>query len=426
MNNTLNIKFLGGTRQIGKSATLIEYDDTKLVLDYGIDPHKEGVDFPLEVEDIDFVLLSHAHIDHSGGIPSLYLQGSPTLVTTPPTLELAKMLSYDSLKLSREHLPFDQIEIKEMAQNTRLVQYNESITLKENTKAKFLNNGHIPGSSSIILNINGKKIWYCVGFNQSDTQLLNGAQIPENIKDIDVVIMESTYCQEERPKRTEIEKNLIENTRRVIDQNGKVLIPAFAVGRSQEVISILDSYNFKGRVSIDGMAKRASKIFLRNPSFLKDADQLFESLRKVTRIENRKERKRFISKPGVMVTPAGMLQGGWVRWYLKEVYGNPNDALYFVSFQVPGTLGHRLLNGGKFRWNGEEREVKAEVKQFHLSSHSDRSQLLEVLEMLKDDAKLYLIHGEEEDQLKFAEELRDKYEFSVFVPKEGDLTSLSP
>lgn len=425
MKDNVKMKFLGGTRQIGSSSFLLEVEGKKILFDYGIDPHKGKVDFPLEVEDVDFVLLSHAHIDHSGGIPSLYLRDTPTLVTTPVTLELTKLLSYDTLKLSRDHLPFDRLEVKEMAENTKLVNYDQPVSLGKDINVTFLNSGHIPGSASILLNANGKKLWYAVGFNRSRSKLLEKATMPEEVEDIDIVVMESTYAQEDRPKREEIEKELIKHSKKVLNRQGKVLIPAFAVGRSQEVISILDTYDFNGRISLDGMAKTASKIFLRNPSFLRDPDGLYNALREVKWIDNKNDRKKFISHPGVSVTPAGMLQGGWVRWYLKEVYNNSKDALFFVSFQVPGTLGHRLLNGGKFRWNGEEKEVKAEVKQFHLSSHSDHSQLLEVIKQFGKDTKMYLVHGEEKDQLKFAEEVRESFELPVFVPKQGDLFSFS-
>lgn len=317
MKDNVKMKFLGGTRQIGSSSFLLEVEGKKILFDYGIDPHKGKVDFPLEVEDVDYVLLSHAHIDHSGGIPSLYLRDTPTLVTTPVTLELTKLLSYDTLKLSRDHLPFDRLEVKEIVENTKLVNYDQPVSLGKDINVTFLNSGHIPGSATILLNVEGKKIWYAVGFNRSTSQLLEGATIPKEIKDIDIVVMESTYAQENRPKREEIEKDLIKHSKNVLNRQGKVLIPAFAVGRSQEVISILDSYDFNGRISLDGMAKTASKIFLRNPSFLRDPDGLNNALREVKWIDNKNDRKKFISNPGVSVTPAGMLQGGWVRWYLK-------------------------------------------------------------------------------------------------------------
>lgn len=424
MKEDLTMKFLGGVRQIGCSSVLLKANGRKFVFDYGIDPSKEGVDFPLEVKDPDYVLLSHAHIDHSGAIPSFYLRSSPTVITTPLTLELAKILHYDSLKLSREHLPHDRLEIKEMVENSKLVRYGDTIELGDGTSVRFLNSGHIPGSASILFNIKGMKIWYVVGFNRTETHLLEGAKIPEEIHDIDVVIMESTYAQEERPPRGKIEKNLLNHLQTVIDRRGRALVPAFAIGRSQEVVSLLDAYGFNGRVSLDGMAKRASEIFLQNPSFLKDPDQFFDAIRNVRWIENKGERKRFISQPGVMVTPAGMLQGGWVRWYLKEIFGNEKDALYFVSFQVPNTLGHRLLNGGDFYWQGEQKEVKAEVKQFHLSSHADRTELLEVLGKLSKDTKLFLVHGEEEDQLDFAKEIREKHGLNIYVPEQGDIVKL--
>lgn len=424
MNKKTKIKFLGGARRIGCSSLLVKSNRKKFVFDYGIDPHKGKVEFPLEVRDVDFVLLSHAHIDHSGAIPSFYLRESPTLVTTPPTLELTKLLSYDTLKLSRDHLPFDRLEVREMAQNARLVKYEEEVSLTEGVKVKFLNSGHIPGSASILLESNGRTLWYVVGFNRSNSQLLKRAKLPENIEDVDIVIMESTYAQEERPPRRTIESALLNHVRSTIDRNGTVLIPAFAVGRSQEVVSILDSFGFKSRVALDGMAKRASELFIRNPSFLRNPDTFFDAIRKVKWIESVGERKQFLSHPGVIVTPAGMLQGGWVKWYLKEIFEDAKDALYFVSFQVPGTLGHRLLNNGTLRWNGEKKEVKAEVKQFHLSSHSDHSQLIEVIEQLSGDTRLFLVHGEEEDQLKFADEIREGYGLSVKVPKQGDVFSI--
>lgn len=238
--------------------------------------------------------------------------------------------------------------------------------------------------------------------------------------EVDIIITESTYALRDHPPRKHEERRLIEACREVVERGGIALIPAFSVGRSQEVLCIFRKYNFEGRVVLDGMARHASRILLQHPEAVKDYNLLVEALKRVKWIQDASERFEVISSSGVVVSPAGMLVGGSADWYLKYIYNDPACALFYVSYQVKGTPGREILETRKIRIGGKEKEVKAEIRYFELSSHSGRTELLSMLLRLCDGAKVFTVHGDEESTIALANELREVYGVDAYCPAPGD------
>jgi len=419
----LRIRLLGGARKIGASAILLDTGKYKILLDYGSSPSKNP-DFPLPVSpyEIDAIILSHAHIDHSGAIPILYRGAKgPLLITTPLTLELSDLLINDMIKINGDKLPFTKREVQKMMEHALPIHYNEPIELFDGIVVTLRNAGHVPGSASIEIEIDGKKIWYTGDINLTDTRLLESGDV---VRDADYVIMESTYAYKDHPNRKQEEKRFYSTVKELVEDGYTVLIPSFAVGRSQEVMCILWHYGFDGRTALDGMAQTATSIFLSYPEYLRDYLELKYSARHVKWMRSKGQRRKMLKRPGAVISPAGMFSGGWSEWYLKQIYGRENAAIIFVSYQVPGTVGRKILDEKKVVIRGKEREVKARVEFFELSSHSGRSQLFDIVSSLKNPEKIIIVHGEDQVAEAFANEIYENHGIDAIAPHVGDIIYL--
>jgi putative mRNA 3-end processing factor len=215
----------------------------------------------------DLIIVSHAHLDHSGFSPFYYKFSPIPSIGTYPTLELTELLLKDFLKVNRrkhEKVPFRDKEIRKFARNFVVVNYDEEFAFGDSI-IKFYDAGHIPGSCMIELNFDGKKLLYTGDFKLTPTYLHKGAQLHE----CDILIIESTYANREHPPRSEVEKRLKEEIQETISKGGNVLMPTFAVGRAQEMLFVLDSLGFSDIVYLDGMAKDATQIVLLEGILLK-------------------------------------------------------------------------------------------------------------------------------------------------------------
>ncbi len=425
MKKEVTLRFLGGARKVGCSAILVECEEGRILLDYGATPSKK-IEWPLpcDVVHLDAVILTHAHIDHSGAIPLLFNFSEVPVIMTPATLDLTELLIYDMFNVAREPMPFSKREVKLMRNNAILLNPNTWYNINDRIRVKLLDAGHIPGSASILLDIDGVRIWYTGDINTRETQLLRPADT--EIGHVDVIITESTYALRDHPPRKREERKLIEATKEVLERGGVVLIPAFSVGRSQEVLCIFRKYGFDGRVVLDGMARHASRILLQHPEAVKDYNLLVEALKSVKWIQDANERYKVISSPSVIVSPAGMLVGGSADWYLKYIYNDPTSALFYVSYQVKGTPGREILETKKIRIGGKEKEVKAEIRYFELSSHSGRTELLSMLTKVCNGATVFTVHGDEESTIGLANELREIYGIEAYCPAPGDKFRVCP
>ncbi len=420
--NNIRLSFLGGCGEVGRVAIKIELKDKALLLDYGVALSEDGPKFPYHVRprEITSIVLSHAHLDHSGALPYLFSSGiSIPIYTTSLTAKLSRLLLDDFLHISGYHLPFEEQEIKLCLNSVRAIRYSRSITI-EDVSIRAINAGHIPGSIMTLIETPRSNILFTGDFNLVKTQLLNPATLSKvDFSKIDIVIMESTYANVDHPERQKLEKEFVEKCREVVDRGGIVLVPAFAVGRSQEILCVLRRYNFEYPIVLDGMARQASRILLSFPEFVRDYKLFKSALSYATWITGWSERRRALKSPGVIVTPAGMLKGGAALYYLYKIYKDPRNAVFLVSYQIEGTPGRELLETHKFRFKDTLEEVKAEVKWFDFSAHCGRKELFKFLSLLKPGTKVFIIHGEQEAIKQFAMDINETFDLEVIVPKMG-------
>ncbi|MEM3608882.1 MAG: MBL fold metallo-hydrolase, partial [Candidatus Bathyarchaeia archaeon] len=236
----LKIRFLGGTHEVGRIAIAVSTEKTQVLLDYGVMlNHEPG--FPMHVppKDVDALVLTHSHLDHTGAAPIFYVHDKKPLYTNKLNLELTQLLISDFIHLSGYYLPFEYLELRSMARSLKHVDFGAEEEIGD-IKLQFFNAGHIPGSAQIIAEADGKRVLYTGDFNTINTRLLKGAKM--DYGNLDAVIIESTYADEDHTERLELEKRLVNETTDIVERGGTVLIPAFGVGRSQEIACVLAAH----------------------------------------------------------------------------------------------------------------------------------------------------------------------------------------
>jgi len=419
----VRITILGAGREIGRSAILISVSNTVILLDYGVLMKDKQPDFPSHVppKDLDVIVLTHAHLDHSGALPMLYVSEKKPIYMTKLTAELVDILIRDLLRLSSYFLPYEVLELRSMLSNVLPVNYGDEVQVKE-VRIKFFDAGHIPGSLMVLIEAEGKRVLYTGDFNVIPTRLLKAARI--DLPELDAVITEATYVDVDHPDRGELEERFVSDATEVVEGGGIVLVPAFSVGRSQEMLCVLAAHYFGYDVYLDGMAREVSRIFLKYPDFFRDYGLLERAIRSTLFIGSRADRRKACSKPGVIVTPAGMLKGGPAVHYMNRLAKDERNAIFLVSYQVPGTPGHNLLNTGKYAFGNRLEKVKALVKWYDFSSHLDKTRLLNFLNSLKGGPKVFMIHGEGAACEAFAKDVVEKTGLEVKSPINGESFNL--
>jgi len=408
--------FLGGAGEIGRSAIMVKADDTRILLDYGV-ALNDVPEFPLHVapRDIDGVIVTHAHLDHSGATPILYAgRGRVKIYTTSLTFETMRILLEDFIKLSGYYLPFEFSQIDDMAESYVEAFYNEVFRIGS-FEVEFRRAGHIPGSFQVVLNAD-KTLVYTSDFASVDSRLLKGADL--KLQDADAVIVESTYACENHPPRRMLEAEFIRSVNEVVEDGGVVLIPAFSVGRSQEVLCILAEYGVNHPIYIDGMAVRVLDKYLENRDFI-DGYELLEKASRKALVVGNSMRRKILRSPCIIISPAGMLKGGPALKYAWRLADNSKAAIFLVSFQIPGTPGEKLLRERRIERGGVIKNVNARVEQYRFSSHSDMDQLHSLLKSLNPNAKVFTVHGENGNCSLLAEWARRELNLQAVAPDVG-------
>ena len=415
----MEIKVLGAAGEVGRSAFQVNCDGTNFLLDYGVmfgKPRGAPPTYPLHVKprDIDSVIITHAHLDHSGCVPSLFVSGNCNVYGTAPTFDLSKLLIQDMIKIEKNSHSFGIPEIDNMMQKSKIIGFKEKIT-RGNASFELRSSGHVIGGSTVLVESNNKKLFYTGDINLRGSRLLPPADM--DIGEVDMVITESTYSQQNQMPRNESEKGLIDFANEVIDRKGTLFIPSFSVERSQEVASVLINSGFKHKIIMDGMALKVNEVLLRYPEYLRNPEIFKNVIDKVVAVRDHNERKKALKEPCVVISPAGMLVGGNAVYYLQELSFSDKNGIALVSYQGEGTPGKKLLDTGKVQTRGKDLNVKAEVKQFQFSGHADRDSLFEMIKNLKGNPKIMTVHGDDESCTRFAEEIHEKFGFEAHAAK---------
>ncbi len=407
----MEIKVLGAAGEVGRSAFQVNCDGVNFLLDYGVmfgKPKGSPPTYPLHVKprDIDSVIITHAHLDHSGCVPSLFVSGNCNVYATPPTFELSQLLIEDMLKIEKNFHSFGVPEVNNMMSRAKKIGFKERITRGDAT-FELRSSGHVLGGSTVLLESKGKRMFYTGDINLKGSRMLPPADL--DIENIDLLITESTYSQSNQMPRHEAERGLIEFANEIMDRKGILFIPSFSVERSQEIACVLKNANFKHRIIMDGMALKVNDIILQHPEYQKEPKTFKEVIDKVVAINDHKDRKNVLSEPCVVISPAGMLVGGNAVYYLQKLAFDERNGIALVSYQGEGTPGKKLLETGKISTRGKDLNVIAQVKQFEFSGHADRDSLFEMIKNVKGNPKVLTVHGDNQSCVKFAEEIHEKF-----------------
>jgi putative mRNA 3-end processing factor len=361
--------------------------------------------------------LSHSHLDHSGAIPIFYIQGKRPMYANKVTSELSQLLISDFIHLSSYYLPFEYLELKSMMQNSKHLDFNTEQKVGD-MSFQFKNAGHIPGSVQTLVEAEGRRVLYTGDFNLTDTRLLQGAKM--DYGDLDAVMIESTYANEDHTGRPELERRFVDACTEVVEKGGTVLVPAFGVGRAQELACVLAAHHFEYPVTLDGMAREVSRIMMSYPQFLRDERAFADAIHSAEWVEGWRDRRRAAKMPGVIISPAGMLKGGPAVFYISKIGKRSDNAVFLVSYQIPGTPGKELLEKGICVIDGKMRKIKARVEHFDFSSHCGASELKEALKRLGGKPKIYVVHGAEGNCELLARWARSELGLDAVAPRTGE------
>jgi KH/beta-lactamase-domain protein len=435
---------LGGFREVGRSCMLVQTPHSNILMDCGADPGSDNppcFDVPeFDLEKLDAICLSHAHIDHCAYVPYLYEKGySGPLYCTAPTRDLMVLLCLDYIDVCQKNgktPPYPKKAVEKTVKHTITLDFGEVSDITPDTRLTFQPSGHLLGSSLVHLHIgNGlHNILYTGDFRFGPSRLLEPAW--PQFQRIETLIMESTYglASDVLPKRDEIELEVMDVINKTMERGGKVLIPSFAVERAQELMSILAYHKFDKPVYVDGMIWDATAIHTAYPEYLSKGLQreifhrgnnpfLSDTFKRVVP----KERRAIIdsSEPAVIISTSGMLVGGPVLEYLKGMAENEKNTLLFIGYQGEGTLGRRIQKGWKEvpisadRGRTRGLEMKMNVETVHgLTGHSGRNQLVGYVGKLTSKPERIIVdHGENRKCVELARDLHRMFRCDTIVPR---------
>ena len=448
----VTIKTLGAFQEVGRSSLLVETAESKVLLDCGIHPGSRNTwdAYPrldwadISPNDIDAIVISHAHLDHMGFLPAMYKFGyDGPVYCTEPTLPLMTLLQNDFVKIAQiegGRLVYDQKDIRDMIQHSITLPYGMVTDISPDIKLVFNNAGHILGSATVHLHIGegAHNIVYTGDYKYGRTQLFDSATW--NYPRVETLITESTYGAKEdiMPVREEVEMNFVNAINGILKGGGKVLIPIPAVGRAQEILLVIDQYMrnkilVEAPVFTEGMISEATAIHV---SY---ADYLSRELRTkileegvnpfvseyFTEVEHPTDREEaYREGPAIIMATSGMLEGGPVLDYFENLAPSDKNKILFVSYQVQGTIGRRVLDGGSqaslMDQNGKIKivDVKCAVQKIDgFSGHSDYNQIIRFVGKVRPKLQLVLVnHGDKRKTENLAYAIQRIYRIPAIHP----------
>ncbi len=405
------LKFYGAAQEVGRSAIVLKLDKT-FMLDYGIKLGTE-IQIPVSEPRIDALLLSHAHLDHSGDVPALYKDQDFPAFATNPTFKLSDLLLKDSINIAKKNRTKSQFNKKNLSKfkmMQRQKKYHSEFEFG-NSRISFHDAGHVCGSAITRIENEGKTIVYTGDFKLSHQLLHNGAEIVKS----NVLITESTYARKSHPIREELTKQFIDKIKETLDNGGTALIPAFAVGRGQDILAMLEKNNLTPRVFLAGMIKKASGIALNHKEFMNNPHLLENAMSHVEFID-KKHQKRILDEPAIILTTAGMLNGGPVLKYIDKLPNNSH--IFLTGYQVEGTNGRLLMDSGYIVDNGEKKKINTPYTFFDFSAHADKNDLIEYAKKSSPET-IVCVHGDKDNAVALADDLREQG-FDAYAPQLGE------
>lgn len=424
----MDIRFLGGAGEVGRSAILV---NDALLLDFGM-LTANPPQFPLETPDPEAVVVSHGHLDHVGTLPAL-LSGDarPSIHWTPPTAELARTLARDTLKLhgGSYNCPFTETDLKRVTQVSETHGYRESFEAAGH-EITFYNAGHIPGSAHVLVDDGETRLLYTGDFHidtdSSDapgqTNAVSGQRLVAGTTarpDADIVLCESTYSDVEHEDRAIVEQRFVESVETTLWDGGTVVVPAFAIGRTQELMLVCAAHDIP--CYVDGMGTQVTEMLRQYPSYVRDGEAFRRAISHARFVTGRDgQRKRIVDQTAAIITTSGMLSGGPAMTYIPEIRRNPVNKITMTGYQVEGTPGRDLLETGSAEIDGRVMPVSAQVEQYDFSAHADRDGIRAFLESYRDSTVL-INHGDRCEA--FADELQAEG-FDASAPELGETVSV--
>lgn len=433
----MEITFLGGAKEVGASSVLVKTAGKNILIDAGIKVNEDGTEalpdlsilerLREEEQELDAVIISHAHLDHCGALPVVNrIFPNTRIYCTLPTKTIMQVMLEDALKVARATTGlvfYEEEDIDRVIRSTATVPYESSYSIDDNVSFVLLQAGHVLGAAGILIQSSEGTLLYTGDFTVTEQRTIEEQKMTAFLKDgVNIIISEGTYGGKTQHNREKEIEKLIKAIEETVENGGRVLIPAFALGRAQEVLLAIKDRKKKGyNVYADGLIRTINTIYENHNNYL--TKRSYRESRKssglfytdeIVEVKDKKQREKLMDEKGpyVIVASSGMLTGGLSPVYAEKIIDDKKSSIIIVGYQDEESPGRQLLNlaenknsDRKITLNGIEKEVKCRIEKAQLSAHASGKDIVLFLESIPAD-HIYLVHGEEEALTELAEELK--------------------